>query len=226
MDMAMCLTAEIALEDKTMLKAAVPSGVTVHPDGDCVVEWQKVMEFGRVVRLTSRESAEAPPCMTATVVRQATLQDQTRARENGVLCRMAVKSLARRIDEHRLPIRVVHARYTMDRVTFHATYAAEERVDCSDLGRALGAELRVRVELRQIGVRDAARLAGGMGTCGRQVCCRSWLKEFDGVSVKMAKAQRMALNPGTISGMCGRLKCCLRYEFETYKAQQESEGAT
>jgi cell fate regulator YaaT (PSP1 superfamily) len=222
----MCLTAEIALEDKTMLTASVPSGVTVHPDGDCVVDWQKVMEFGRVVKLTSRESADAPPCMTATVVRQATLQDQARARENGVLCRMAVKSLARRIDERHLPIRVVHARYTMDRSTFHATYAAEERVDCSDLGRVLGSELRMRVELRQIGVRDAARLAGGMGTCGRQLCCRSWLKGFDGVSVKMAKAQRMALNPGAIGGMCGRLKCCLRYEFEAYKAQQESEVAT
>jgi len=209
-------TVEILLEDEAVLHAACVSELAIHKGDLCVAEWNRIPEFGRVAGLVEQTGA-SPSKGLATVLRRATLQDQSRAQENAVVGRMAFKTAARRIEERKLPVRLAQVRYSFDRAVLHISYAAEDRVDCADLGRALAAELHARVELRQIGVRDAARLVGGMGPCGRNLCCRAWLKGFDAVSVKMAKVQRIALNPGTIGGMCGRLKCCLRYEFATYK---------
>ncbi len=207
---------DILLEDETVLHAACAAEIAIHKGDWCVAENNRIPEFGRVTALADQEGASAAKG-TAAVVRRATLQDQSRAKENAVLGRMAMKTAVKRVEERKLPVRVAQVRYTFDRAVLHVAYAAEDRVDCGDLGRTLAAELHTRVELRQIGVRDAARLSGGMGTCGRKLCCREWLRRFDAVSVKMAKTQGMALNPGTIGGMCGRLKCCLRYEFPTYK---------
>jgi cell fate regulator YaaT (PSP1 superfamily) len=96
------------------------------------------------------------------------------------------------------------------------TFFAENRVDFRELVRDLANHLRLRVEMRQIGARDETKVTGGLGPCGRELCCSSWLREFHAVSVKMAKEQELSLNPSKLAGMCGRLKCCLRYEYETY----------
>ncbi len=115
-----------------------------------------------------------------------------------------------------LAIKLIKAESTFDasKVTFF--FAGEERVDLRDLGRELGELLRTRVEMKQIGARDETKVTGGVGPCGRELCCSSWLQEFQPVSVRMAKEQGLSLNPSKLAGMCGRLKCCLRYEYQTY----------
>jgi cell fate regulator YaaT (PSP1 superfamily) len=121
-----------------------------------------------------------------------------------------------RIRERRVQMKLVSADYTFDgrKVTFY--FVAEGRVDFRDLVRDLANTLRVRVEMKQIGARDETKVTGGIGPCGRELCCSSWLRDFEAVTVKMARDQGLALNPSRLAGMCGRLKCCLRYEYATY----------
>lgn len=215
-------TAEILLEDDAVLHAVSAAELAIHPGDLCVVESARIPEFGRVIRLVEHQGGLPLPAVAATILRRATLQDQSKAKENTVVGRMAAKTVHRRIEEQQLPVHVVQVRYSFNRSVLHVTYTAEDRVDCAELIRVLCAELHTRIEMRQIGVRDAARLVGGMGACGRQLCCRSWMKHFDAVSVKMAKVQRLALNPGTIGGVCSRLKCCLRHEFDCYRQRGET----
>ena len=121
-----------------------------------------------------------------------------------------------RIREGRIQMKLVSADYTLDarKVVFY--FVAEGRVDFRDLVRDLANTLRVRVEMKQIGARDETKVTGGVGPCGRELCCSSWLRDFEAVTVKMAREQGLALNPSRLAGMCGRLKCCLRYEYATY----------
>jgi cell fate regulator YaaT (PSP1 superfamily) len=120
------------------------------------------------------------------------------------------------IRERRIQMKLVSADYTFDgrKVVFY--FVAEGRVDFRDLVRDLANTLRVRVEMKQIGARDETKVTGGLGPCGRELCCSSWLREFEAVTVKMAREQGLALNPSRLAGMCGRLKCCLRYEYASY----------
>lgn len=208
---------EIQLEDGTLLKALSPAELALHTGDQCVADWHHVPEYGKVIRLVEQEGEMPAKGGHAVALRRATLQDQARAKENAVVGRMAARTVAKRIETAKLPVHIVQVRYSFDRTVLHITYTSEEKVECGETARALSAELRTRVEMRSIGVRDSARLIGGMGICGRNLCCRTWLKEFDGVSVKMAKVQRLALNPSSIGGACGRLKCCLRYEFDCYR---------
>jgi cell fate regulator YaaT (PSP1 superfamily) len=115
-----------------------------------------------------------------------------------------------------LPIKLVKVERAVDGGRITVFYASEERFEHRDLARDLASMLAMRVEMRQIGARDEARVAGGLGVCGRELCCSSWLREFQAVSVKMAKAQGLALNFSKLAGQCGRLKCCMRYEYQTY----------
>jgi len=121
-----------------------------------------------------------------------------------------------RIRERRIQMKLVNADYTFDgrKVTFY--FVAAGRVDFRDIVRDLANTLRVRVEMKQIGARDETKVTGGLGPCGRELCCSSWLRDFEAVTVKMAREQGLALNPSRLAGMCGRLKCCLRYEYATY----------
>lgn len=120
-------------------------------------------------------------------------------------------------EQLKMAIRLIKVRFSFDRSVLRVVFGAEERVDCRELIRQLGEELRTRVEVRQVGVRDEAGMKGGMAPCGRLLCCASWLHNFESINVKMAKAQQLSLSPGTISGMCGRLRCCLRFEHDCYR---------
>lgn len=214
-------TVTLHLEDDSLVNAVSPVGLAIHQGDSCVVECHHVPEFGQVLRLADHEGVLPARGTMPLILRRATLQDQSRAKENAVTGRMAAKTVHKRVEEHKLPLHIVQVRYSFDRSVLHITFTAENRVEFGEFVKALAGELRVRVEMKSLGVRDAARLVGGMGVCGRSLCCRSWLKDFAVVSVKMAKTQRIALNPGSISGMCGRLKCCLRYEFDQYRQQGE-----
>jgi cell fate regulator YaaT (PSP1 superfamily) len=121
-----------------------------------------------------------------------------------------------RIHERSLPMKLVNVDYAFDGRKAVFYFIAENRVDFRDLVRDLANTLRVRVEMKQIGARDETKVTGGLGPCGRELCCSSWLRDFEAVTVKMAREQGLALNPSRLAGMCGRLKCCLRYEYATY----------
>jgi cell fate regulator YaaT (PSP1 superfamily) len=150
------------------------------------------------------------------IIRIASDNDFHLEQENLAREASARRMCVERIRERRIQMKLVSADYTFDgrKVTFY--FVAEGRVDFRDLVRDLANTLRVRVEMKQIGARDETKVTGGLGPCGRELCCSSWLRDFEAVTVKMAREQGLALNPSRLAGMCGRLKCCLRYEYATY----------
>lgn len=212
---------DIRLEDDALVSASCPLELTIHVGDLCVVECNRVPECGRVLQMMDHEGAMPAKSLVPSVLRRATLQDQSRASENLVVGRMAVKTVHKRVEEYKLPLHVVQVRYSFDRSVLHVSFTAEDRVEYAEFVKALAGELRVRVEMKSMGVRDAAKHIGGMGVCGRALCCKTWMRDFNVVTVKMAKAQRLALNPGAISGTCGRLKCCLKHEYDGYKQAGE-----
>ncbi len=169
----------------------------------------------RVGRAVPLEFPILRPCggrVAGNVVRRATPQEVTRAGELAMVAKDALRFCRERARELNLPMRPVTALVPLDRDTVVITFAAEERVDFRELLRDLGRRTRRRVELRQIGVRDQAKASGGWGPCGRTMCCSTFMARFNSVTIRMAKAQRLSLNPSRISGMCGRLMCCLSHE--------------
>lgn len=183
---------------------------------DVIVETARGREIGRVVLGPQEVGPEAIVGELRPVERPATPADRLQAlryqrREEGALhrCRQMVA-------EHGLEMKVVGAEYSFDGSRLVFSFTAEKRVDFRQLVRSLAKAFRARIELRQIGVRDEAKLLGGLGSCGRELCCRNWLAEFNPVSIKMAKHQDLPLSPNEISGQCGRLLCCLAFEDEFY----------
>jgi len=207
----------IRLEDDSLVNTVCPAEWVIHEGDLLIIDCNHIPESGRVIQWAEHEGDMPAKGHGPFVLRKATLQDQAKASENLVVGRMALKTVHKRVEEYKLALHVVQVRYSFDRSVLHVSFTSEDRVEYSECVKSLAGELRVRVEMRAIGVRDAAKLAGGMGICGRAICCKTWMKDFNVVTVKMAKAQRLALNPGAISGSCGRLKCCLKHEFEVYK---------
>ncbi len=158
------------------------------------------------------------------IVRRASLVDKSKAHENEVRAKSMHRTAMSRIESHGLNMKLINTHYSFDKKLIVFQFSAEGRIDFRDLLRDLTQELRARVELRQIGVRDEAAIQGGIGLCGRQFCCSSFLRKFVSINVKMAKQQGLSLNPNNISGACGRLKCCLHYEAERYRNDQAREG--
>jgi cell fate regulator YaaT (PSP1 superfamily) len=152
------------------------------------------------------------------VIKKADARDLAREEANLERGRDAQRICLHRIRERRLPMKLVKAESLFDGSKIIVYFFAEDRVDFRDLVRDLAQTLHTRIEMKQIGHRDETKLVGGVGPCGRELCCSSWLREFQPVSVKMAKEQGLSLNPSKLAGMCGRLKCCLRYEYDTYLA--------
>ena len=150
------------------------------------------------------------------IIRVASEDDFNIEKENLAREANARRLCVERIRAHRLQMKLVNADYTFDGRKAVFYFVAEGRVDFRDLVRDLANSLRVRVEMKQIGARDETKVTGGLGPCGRELCCSSWLRDFEAVTVKMARDQGLALNPSRLAGMCGRLKCCLRYEYATY----------
>jgi cell fate regulator YaaT (PSP1 superfamily) len=195
-----------------------PPELAIHVGDQCVVRVDRTLDYGKVVKLEEVEGAPSDADRQfPTAVRRATLQDQSKASENALMSKMAHDTCAKRVAELNLEMHLIYVRYSFDRTQLTVSFMAEGRVDFRELVKRLAAELKTQVEMKQIGVRDTAKLIGGLGPCGQRLCCSRWLKTFDAVSVKMAKVQRLSLGPNTISGMCGRLKCCLRYEYECYQ---------
>lgn len=194
-----------------------PAGTGVQKGDDVIVETTWGKEFGTVaVGPKDVEDKHVPQPLKA-VVRKATDNDRKKVAENGVREKEAVNICQRCIKRHNLEMNLVDVEFTFDvsRIIFYFT--AEGRVDFRELVKDLASVFRTRIELRQIGVRDEARMVGGIGCCGRPLCCASWMGDFEPVSIRMAKSQNLSLNPTKISGVCGRLMCCLKNEQETYE---------
>ena len=181
-----------------------------------VVETSRGLEFGKVActNKTVSSSEVVPPLRP--VVRIATANDIKTNEENKKKEAEAIKICQEKVNAHQLEMKLIEAEYTFDtsKLTFYFT--ADGRIDFRDLVKDLASTFRTRIELRQIGIRDEAKLMGGLGVCGRPFCCNTFLPDFCQVSIKMAKEQNLSLNSAKISGACGRLMCCLRFEHDTY----------
>lgn len=181
-----------------------------------VVETERGRALGKVVREPREiDPVDAPPKLK-TVLRLAGEEDLQMAGSNREKEAEALKFCQQRVADRNMEMKLVRAEYLFDGSKIIFYFTADGRVDFRELVRDLAQHFRTRIEMRQIGVRDEAKLVGGLGVCGRELCCASHLRAFAPVSVKMAKAQGLALNPSKISGQCGRLLCCLAYEYETY----------
>jgi len=160
---------------------------------------------------------ECRGCKQLTILRKATPEEISKDEENRELEKKASEYCTKTIEEWEIPMRLVQVEFLLDRSKAIFYFTAEKRVDFRELVRTLAREFSTRIEMKQIGIRDEARLIGGIGPCGMSFCCSTFLKEFAPISVKMAKEQNVILNPNKISGGCGRLLCCLNYEYDQYK---------
>lgn len=198
-----------------------PAGIDLEVNDQVIVQTSRGVELGHVVIAPRQvEDSEVSEPLKP-VVRKAEPDDIKRTEELDVKAEEALIECGKMIGELKLPMKLLSAEYNVEgsRLTFW--FSAEERVDFRELVRRLTSSLKVRVELRQVGSRDEAKLIGGFGRCGRPLCCMSFLSEFSPVSIKMAKEQDLPLNPVKISGACGRLMCCLGYESKQYHAMKE-----
>ena len=194
-----------------------PGELTLHYNDHVIVETARGVEYGTVVLPVRDVPEEELSKPLKTVIRMATEEDTLRETENRLKEEKAYRICQEKIHEHELAMKLVSAEYTFDNSKLLFYFTADGRIDFRELVKDLAGIFRTRIELRQIGVRDETRIIGGIGICGRPLCCHSYLHDFAPVSIKMAKEQNLSLNPTKISGTCGRLMCCLKNEQETYE---------
>ncbi|NLY55341.1 MAG: stage 0 sporulation family protein [Firmicutes bacterium] len=194
-----------------------PGDIELALGDGVIVETARGIEFGYLVvgpKMVSEEEIVTP---LKKVIRKADESDFKKVEENEQKAKEAFRIGLEKIAKHGLPMKLVNVEYTFDTKKIIFYFTAEGRVDFRELVKDLASVFRTRIELRQIGVRDEAKMVGGLGLCGRPICCHTFLGEFEPVSIRMAKDQNLSLNPTKISGLCGRLMCCLQFEADTYK---------
>lgn len=194
-----------------------PGEFLLEKDQYVIVETARGVEFGKIVVPIRQVGENDVVLPLKQVLRPADERDQVQVEENNEESKRAFDLANVKISEHQLEMKLVDVEYTFDRNKIIFYFTAEGRVDFRELVKDLASIFRTRIELRQIGVRDEAKLLGGIGPCGRMLCCSTFLGDFDPVSIKMAKDQNLSLNPTKISGLCGRLMCCLKYENDDYE---------
>lgn len=198
-----------------------PSDLPIQQENSVIVETARGIEYGKVV-IGARNVDESDVVLPLKkVIRMASDADATVVGENKKAAKEAFHIGLDKIKQHKLKMKLVDVEYTFDRNKIIFYFTAEGRVDFRELVKDLAGIFRTRIELRQIGVRDEAKMLGGIGPCGRTLCCSTWLGDFEPVSIKMAKDQNLSLNPTKISGLCGRLMCCLKYEHDQYESAKE-----
>lgn len=198
-----------------------PGELNISLGQHVIVETARGIEYGEVVVAPKlvHESEVVPPLKK--VIRLATAEDDAQVALNKEKEKEAFQICLKKIAEHELPMKLIDVEYTFDVSKIIFYFTAEGRVDFRELVKDLAAIFKTRIELRQIGVRDEAKMLGGLGSCGRILCCSSFLGDFEPVSIRMAKDQNLSLNPTKISGICGRLMCCLKFENDVYEKSRE-----
>lgn len=194
-----------------------PGGLRLEKGAEVIVETSRGIEYGLVIQGNRELQDKKLANGLKPVLRVATEADSQLVERNLRDAKEAYPICYRKIQEHQLEMKLIDVEYTFDRNKILFYFTADGRIDFRDLVKDLAAIFKTRVELRQVGVRDETKLLGGIGVCGRELCCRTYLTDFVPVSIKMAKDQNLSLNPGKISGVCGRLMCCLKHEQSTYE---------
>lgn len=192
-----------------------PNGIKVEHGSLIIVETARGLELGTVHGMVEIDESEVVSPLKP-IVRMADEKDIKRYEENLEKKEKTLRQCQEKVDKHSLEMKLIDVEYTFDNSKVIFYFTSEGRVDFRELVKDLASVFKMRIELRQIGVRDEAKMMGGIGTCGKSLCCSTWLSEFEPVSIKMAKIQNLSLNPAKISGICGRLMCCLKYENDVY----------
>ncbi|MDQ0163434.1 PSP1 domain-containing protein [Bacillus alveayuensis] len=198
-----------------------PNGFNINKDDCVIVETIRGIEYGQVVVGKKQVDEHDVVLPLKKVIRVADEKDRMIVQENQEAAKEAFDICVKKVEEHGLEMKLVDVEYTFDRNKVIFYFTADGRVDFRELVKDLAAIFKTRIELRQIGVRDEAKMLGGIGPCGRMLCCSTFLGDFEPVSIKMAKDQNLSLNPTKISGLCGRLMCCLKYENDEYETAKE-----
>lgn len=194
-----------------------PNNVDVELDKNVIVETERGLQFGKVVTEIIEKDKKSLNLPLKKVIRIATKKDLVQNKNNIEDSKKAMKECQKLIDKYKLNMKLIDASFTFDRSQLMYHFLSDARIDFRVLAKDLASIYRTRIELRQIGVRDKAKEIGGIGPCGRTLCCSDYLVDFDTVSINMAKNQNLALNPTKINGVCGRLLCCLNYENDIYE---------
>ena len=198
-----------------------PEALAIEVGQKVIVETSRGVEFGEVVVAAKEVNDSEVVQPLKKVLRIATREDQEAVEINEKKEQEAFEICLKKIKEHDLPMKLIEVEYTFDVSKIIFYFTAEGRVDFRELVKDLASIFRTRIELRQVGVRDEAKMLGGLGGCGRGLCCATFLGDFEPVSIRMAKDQGLSLNPTKISGICGRLMCCLKYENDAYERARE-----
>lgn len=194
-----------------------PAGLTLRRGDAVITETARGVEFGEVKHEAREVGDEQVVLPLKRVVRLANAEDLAHIEANKESAEAALQAARQCVSSRRMPMKLLRAEYTYDRSQITIYFAAEGRVDFRELVKDLAGSLRTRIQLHQLGARDVAKLIGGIGPCGRALCCSTWLTSFEPVSMRMAKEQSLFLNPTKFSGVCGKLMCCLRYEYDHYR---------
>jgi len=199
-----------------------PCNLFLKENDNVIVETIRGIEYGRVVLGIKYFKEDEVALPLKKILRIATKEDSKINENNKKEASKALQICKQKVLNHNLKMKLIDAEFTFDKSKLIFYFTAEGRIDFRQLVKDLAAIFKIRIELRQIGVRDEAKMLGGIGPCGRILCCSSFLGDFEPVSIKMAKDQNLSLNPIKISGLCGRLMCCLKYENENYEAKKEA----
>ncbi|AKL97443.1 PSP1 domain-containing protein [Endomicrobium proavitum] len=200
------------IKDKTYAEV---SHHDIRPGDEVILETEHGVEFG-VVFEKEKEIQKGKEHI-GKIIRKVTEEDRKKINENAQKAEKVFPTVLEKAKNHELDMKLTYVQYTFDRSKLFVYYTSETRVDFRELIKDLGHVLKTRIQMVQIGVRDESKIVGGIGTCGQVLCCQSFLKDFNSVTIDMAKEQELSLNTTKLSGLCGRLMCCIAYENDTYK---------
>ena len=212
----------VEIEGEQPMECISPPGLAIHKGASAILNENGIHEFVRVINWIEIDENIPAKDSRPLLLRQATLLDQAKADENKLRSKMARTTCEKMVEELNIELNMVRIRYNFDRTVLHIVFTAEQNLDTGDLINKLSSELSTKIDISQIGVRDEAKIIGGIGPCGRTLCCCTFLDKFESINVKMAKAQKVSLNPTSMSGMCDRLKCCLGYEYDQYREMEKT----
>ena len=212
----MKLLYEIILDTEATYEAYAEDALHLKKDDFCIIRKDRSLDYGKINRYIG-SLAPALEKELPEITRKATMLDKSKANENMMRAKSAYRTAQTQIEQLKLQMKLLNAHYTFDRKLVTFQFTADGRIDFRELVKNLSQNLNTGINLRQIGVRDEASIIGGFGACGQVLCCKRFLKEFESINVKTAKEQDLSLNPVNISGVCGRLKCCLKYEHCGYQ---------
>lgn len=207
----------VRLREYGQVFSCQPTDLNLKEGDYVIVEHDRGLDYAKIVPKHEIDDQEVAKEQIKKIVRLVNESDLKQICDNRCKAKEAFVSCEKKIGEHKLDMKLVQAEYSYDRTKIVFYFTSSGRVDFRELVKDLAKIFKARIELRQIGVRDEARLFGGFGSCGRELCCKKFLKDFEPVTIRMAKEEGLPLNPPKISGLCGRLMCCLSFEYETYK---------